>query len=158
MVRTFVPQTRARAPKRTIERRMSILNIALSGAEQDFILHTVEDTETLVRTLLDLRVLPIADTLPADAFGLLLEVQPNGVSVALAPAAGSNDLDNATPEQEIARWAHVGGQGSEDHFALKADIKAQRKLKTNDTLNLRVKSDASGDWHLVGIIYQWFKQ
>ena len=112
MVRTFVPKTISRGPKRPVERRMSIINIVLSGAEQDFILHTVEDTETLVRTLLDMRVLPIADTLPADAFGLLLEVQPNGVPVALAPAAGSNDLDNATPEQEIARWAHVGGPRS----------------------------------------------
>ncbi len=147
-----------RGPKRRIERIKSTINDAGGTSAQLLTLHTAEDAKTLVRTLININFLAIGDG-NIDIFWNL-SVRPKGISV--TSVGRTQTLDDPQPITEIAGGVSViKADAANNIFEYQPtqvfDIKAQRKLKENDTLAFtHIGSDA--DYIVVAIIYQWFKE
>ena len=156
--------TKVRAPKRRIERVLNTIDVQVSDAVVIDILHTAEDTKTLVRILADLIAIP-KDMASANATPVgisMIQLEPSGVTIATPVVAEALDQDPAL--QEIMQFvygcltmADPDGAvliGQPIHF----DTKAQRKLKVGDEITLKSLSDTANSFRLFGVIYLWFKE
>ena len=89
--------------KRRVERtRSRIIDNAVSDSVESIVLHTAEDSKTLIRTWADLLVSPIDTAMATSVYlEVCLAIAPASTSVVVADTAQS--LDNDVPLQEIGR-------------------------------------------------------
>ena len=152
-----------RAPKRRIERVKARLDHSLTDTATAITLHTAEDAKTLVRALIDVEIYSVSTAKDEDTYGLFLHVAPRGQSV-IGTGALSEVLDISVPLQEICE---IQGQSLNRDAAanesmhptrIYRDIKAMRKLKTDDEIQWTDFADSNAKVRVVGIIYLWFKE
>ncbi len=150
-----------KAPKRRIERTFTRLEQTLGTSVTATIIHTAEDTKTLVRTLIQLTVFMSGDLATPIRGEIVLAVAPNGVTVVDEPNTVQS-LDNNVPLQEIARFPLLATHNATGDYVqtqfIDLDIKAMRKLKEEDQLQIRAIAASASSIRLFGIIYQWFKE
>ena len=71
-----------RAPKRRIERfRSTVVDAGVAGTETEKVLHTAEDSKTLIRALGRVKLVGIDSTVTAVNYSMILRVNPRGTSV-----------------------------------------------------------------------------
>ena len=151
-----------RAPKRRIERVKSIIvDGSVDNATETVVLHTAEDTKTLVRALGQFLISPIDTAMTAvNGFQLMLKIRPAGVSI--TNPATTQALDTPVPLQEIASWWAEGimnnANGQITTGKIEFDTKAMRKLKQNDEVVVSYLATVASDFRLRGIVYLWFKE
>ena len=149
-----------RAPKRRIERfRSTVVDAGVAGTETEKVLHTAEDSKTLIRALGRVKLVGIDSTVTAVNYSMILRVNPRGTSV--QGIASSESLDNPVAIEEIARWSGSVGydtNGVWNPDVIEFDIKAMRKLRETDEIALAYIANNSGDIKLIGDIYLWFKE
>ena len=151
-----------RAPKRRIERiKAIIVDASVDSAVETVVLHTAEDSKTLVRALGQILVSPIDTAMTAvNAMQAMLTVRPRSTSVANPSVL--QVLDDPVPLQEIASWwlevFMNNSQGQIFHDKVDFDTKAMRKLKEGDEIALAYRATVASDMRLRAIIYLWFKE
>ena len=154
--------TQPRAPKRRIERIKSVIvDASVDSAVETVVLHTAEDTKTLVRALGQFRISPIDTAMTAvNAMQLMLAIRPRSTSVVNPSVV--QVLDDNVALQEIASWwAEVfmnNSQGQIFHDKIEFDTKAMRKLKVGDEVAIAYRATVASDMRLRGIVYLWFKE
>jgi len=151
------------AAKRRIERRKASTNVLTNTSTQTIILHTVEDSGTLVRVLLELGLMPVADddTDIENVVQWALGIKPVGVTVMSSGITSS--LDQVTPLAEIAKGhlqamanATTGvGMGTPTRTF---DIKAMRKLVKGDLIVLNHTALESSNCRMPMLAYMWIKE
>ena len=165
---------KTRAPRRRIERiRTQFVNKPIGTTAATIIVHTAEDSKTLVRLLIQLdlyyEVSNVADL--SDSVDLVLNLQPTGVGVVGATLGGG--VDQVIPIQEIARWGKrvIATKGAlsgtsatetqvwQNYPTIHADISAMRKMKENDIIALGIVAGTNDNSVKIdGNIYAWFKE
>ena len=148
--------------KRRIERIMSrVVQTGLGTSEANIVLHTAEDSKTLVRILMRAKAYATGDIATPVRGEWLLAVAPNGTGVTAA-ASTSQDLDNPVPLQEIARgpmvWCHNATGDYAFMDTVELDTKAMRKLKENDVIELSLISNTASSLYFTAVVYLWFKE
>ena len=143
----------SRAPRRPIETIWSTISHFVMIATTDYVLHTAEDRETLVRAIIDLKHthLFMADEL----IMLLLEVAPKAVPIGTSTKVES--LDNPRPMQQI--WGTLENS-AEDKETQKVfvDLASMRKLQKGDQIILRDATVQDNGYRLTGRITLFFKE
>ncbi len=158
---------RTRAPRRRIERiATQVVQNSMPTAGKTIVIHTAEDSKTLVRILADLYLGYLVNNIDDryDTVDLVLSIQPIGVQV--APGSLSAVADRVVGTPEIARWTvpvKVVSRGTDGFWQfmphIHADISAMRKMKETDKLVLSViASTNDNEVKLDGNIYAWFKE
>ena len=150
---------RTRAPKRKITRVRSRIDHIITAAQLNSILHTSEDPETLVRTIVDLQLMgTTAIDVDVDDFDLLIHVAPSGTKTAspvitelLDTAENINTLFRSTPQVRI-------GASGNTLMEIKADLRNMRKLRELDTIVLSTIASSDSKYWLKGYIIQFFKE
>ena len=147
--------------KRRIERRFSRVFVTALGTTQDNrVLHTAEDSKTLVRTIIKLWV--VCDIATAGQYRLdqLLSIAPGGVLV--ANPSISIALDQ--PERKQVLWREFplfdvrSDVGTILSLLLYADLKSMRKMVEGDTIVLSSLATVDSSFEVSGIIVQFFKE
>ena len=147
--------------KRRIERFMSIIRTVPSTTEGNLDLHVAEDSKTLVRCMLSLKVFRVAASTAGVSArtGMLVHVRPKGVSVYAASITST--LDVPTGREEIARWITADtiktAVGQYVSHVWEMDTKAMRKLAENDKITLSTLGSNS-EHEVIGVVYLWFKE
>ena len=148
---------RRQFPKRTVERVRSRIKHSIGTSVGTDVLHTCSESETLIRTIIDLYYLNDGGT-AGNTYdcGLQIELAPAGISID-SPAVSGEDLDQALPKTTI--WEHniTGVSGMERPIPIFRDLKSQRKLKKTDQIRLETIGEVSSQGELVGHITQFFK-
>ncbi|MFQ1006549.1 hypothetical protein [Gilliamella sp. CG22] len=115
------------------------------------ILHTVEDRETLVRTIIQLSLAGNA----AGVISLAIQILPGGT--AIANPSTTEDLDN--PGIRNLLWQYTCGvtAGMVEPLAINVDLKSMRKLSITDKIVLITRSSVDTSSDIAGVITQFFK-
>lgn len=142
-----------RAPKRMIERVNSRLNHTMTNAAATKTLHTVEDRKTLVRSILQLEIVP--NSTPG-TYTLVLERLPRANSVGTPGTAES--LDSDMIKEQL--WSFTGGFNatSTEPKEIFVDLGSMRKLDPGDTVVLKTITDAANMCDCMGNITLFFKE
>ncbi len=142
-----------RAAKRRIETVYSRVSHLSQVAITDTILHTAEDTKTLVRTVLQLTA--NHKMAAQENISLALQHQPNGVEVTGLGIAES--LDQTRPKALL--W--VGMKSSDqngDVLEFVLDSSGMRKLQEGDTIVLKDVTVQANGYHIAGTVTLFFKE
>ena len=151
-----------RAPKRRVERFFNLIRQVPSTGTTHHVLHTAEDSKTLVRMLIALCVYRTAGASAGFTArtGALIHIRPQGVAI-YGPSIVSI-TDQIVGREEIARFfcgdTLKTAIGFYPPVLWEADIKAMRKLKENDEIVFSSIADDSGESEINGTIYLWFKE
>ena len=146
-----------RAPKRAIIRIHSrVVDASILGSVETLELFAPPAPMTLVRMLVDIYFTAIDVAMATPVRGeAVISIRPGGTSVILPATSGS--LGNVVNPLEIARKTFVAMQNDTNGIILsthwEADIKAMRKLRTNDQLHLSYIADVASDIKMAGNIY-----
>lgn len=140
-------------PKRHIERVGNNIDDNITNSTTNIILHTCEDRETLVRTIIQLDV---GYQNPGD-YALVIAREPQGTAV-IAPGVGQS-LDIPMVKEEI--WTYMGrapqtADQSVQHITV--DLKSMRKLDVGDEITLRHLGSVQDCALLVGRVTLFFKE
>ncbi len=123
-------------------------------------IHTVTDTETLVRTIIQLVVNAISATGVNHEFHMLIGIAPAGTKIT-APVI-TQILDGDSPLTLL--WEYSGAINVETvagfafPLVIDVDLKGMRKLKPGDLIFLRHICNVSSGMDVKGHITQFFKQ
>ena len=148
-------------PKRRIERVINqVVTTSFANTLATAILHTCEDSKTLVRMIIKLRVVPLGTT-AGDVRALgLISVAPGGTSVNVLVSTQS--LDTPARKQELWRDTTVYDIRSDIGVIMPtkwdSDIKSMRKLTENDEITLQLIASSVQTWSLIGVIVLFFKE
>lgn len=122
-------------------------------AATEYVLHTSEDRETLVRAILDLYC--THKFAAQENCVLLLEVAPNANVVGTSTKVES--LDNARPMQQI--WGALVGSGNlEETVHVQVDLSSMRKMQKGDQIVFRDSTVQENGYHISGRITLFFKE
>lgn len=141
------------APRRQIERVYSEVYSQATNSNTAVVLHTVEDSKTLIR--LKGHISCMHDDATDETLWMVIHVKPNGVAV-VTPATGA-DLDNDVPEQELVRCTFQSKTDG-DRSVWEFDSKGMRKLKAGDQITLTHQAGGVDAWFVAGPVYMWFKE
>lgn len=140
-------------PKRRIEKVHGYINDTATTTSTDMVLHTVEDRKTLVRAIINLRVVWLSG---AVGYNVVLSRAPGGTVVVNA-VTGEN-LDNDTPNELIAMESGQFLANSVDAQYIQWDIKGMRKLQPGDTLVMSHKANIASGCTITGSYVLIFKE
>ena len=143
-------------PKRRIEKVHSIVSQALTDGLTFDIVHTAEDSKTLVRSILTVEVIGVLAS--NNSFSGALAIKPQGIRV-ITPAAAES-LDNPEPKEVIVRLGGFLMDNSNNTRVSRYefDLKGQRKLRPGDELELICISDANASGVLRADCTLFFKE
>lgn len=139
-------------PKRRVSRVNSAITSQMTGSVINKVLHTAEDPETLVRTIIQLNVTPNE----ADGvFACTIAVEPSGTAV-VSPATGEALDQNPS---KLLIWEYQGAvhDTTTEIQHIDVDLSSMRKLTEGDEVVLRMNG-TSAALTLVGLITQFFKE
>ena len=145
------------APKREVYKVISIVDASLGTSSANIVLHTAEESETLVRTIFDLTF--NSGSAAGSEYGFIYQRAPNGNVI--AGAGHDQNLDDYVQDFDIMR--HNGMIGTvttinapKDRHLFR-DLKSQRKLEKDDTLVLSHVAEVASNIKMYGIITMFFK-
>lgn len=149
-----------RAPKRRIERIHCDIATTLSTGVTELVLHTVEDSKTLVRVVADL--IQYSESNAGTRSKVSLQVQPGSVVVRNPIISQQLDVNApATMLFEFPMYSYGDTTSATapaiviDH--IQRDSKAMRKLKAGDEIAMRtIGSSVNGI--ITGTVELWFKE
>ncbi len=147
-----------RAPRRSIEKvDNTIVDPAVTQAVVETILHTADESETLVRTIVDLNVLAILD--PLAVFSFNIQVAPKGTIVSTPSTAQSLDRRQTT-EDILNGMTNTGGiiAAAPGHRRFQIDSSGMRKLKRGDKIVMQTTSNPTLSHAICGTIKLFFKE
>lgn len=152
--------TVSRAPKRRIEKIRNRINLTMTASSANVVLHSAEDSKTLVRTIIDLMVMYVGTSASFQDWQMLIQ-RAEGNSATLG-AIASQDLDK--PATNALIWEvsganfHRSDVGAEPYFRVQADIKGMRKMKETDSILLSHIASEASVFVVTGQITQFFKE
>ena len=153
-------QFRRVGPKRQVARiRTKIVDSSVSSSEENVIVHTALQKETLVRTIIQLNALLIKPAAGASFLDILLELAPGGNSVegpGLSAVGDDSEGKNAL-WRYFTHAEHRSDIGVIMPIEIRADIQGMRKLDKDDVVQLSYLGSVAGDWGLTGYIIQFYK-
>jgi len=148
------------APKRRIERIRSRINDIIANTANTEILHTAEDAKTLVRTIIDLKVVLSSAAVSTFVYNMIIQLQPAGVQI--LPPSVAQALDVPLPinviweESGVDNVETVVGEYNIQHIQI--DLKSQRKMKEGDTITWAHIANAAAAYTVAGVIVLFFKE
>ena len=148
------------APKRRIERIRSRINDLIITSVSDLTLHSAEDAKTLVRTIIDLKIVLQSAAVATFVWDLIIQLAPAGVQI-VAPNVGQS-LDASLPINVI--WEDAGVDnvetvvGEYNILHIQVDLKSQRKMKEGDLITLSHIANTANAFAIVGHIILFFKE
>lgn len=140
----------SRGPKRHIEKVISQVHSEITNATTNVILHTSEDSKTLVRIRISGNILGKA----TGNYGWIVGIEPNGTAIE-APYAASQ-LDKDEGPLVILRGAGVSDADSDQ--MIDVDSKGMRKIKTGDEIVFRHLGDGASIADIGALVTLWFKE
>ncbi len=158
-------RSRRAGPRRIMARARYRLSETITNAVDTLIMFTADDDLTVVRILVDIKVVGASASENCN-YDMVLAKAPRGTSVISNPAIGSANpyaTDLYTPMEEIARFAGqlrtrgAGIEASPMHNE-KHDLKGQRKLKRGDELVLYSITDQVNAIFITGYVTMFFKR
>ncbi len=151
---------RTRAAKRTVIRIRNRLDDTIGTTIATLALHTSTSAETLVRTIVDLKVVPISATAVDHEYHMLIEREPGG-QVQQTPS-NSQELDAVARESLI--WEDSGVYtletvaGIVPPIHIKADLKSMRKMKPGDVTGMRHIGNLASTYTMKGTVTLFYKK
>ncbi len=147
-----------RAPKRRIEKVRNRLNFTATNSHENRVIHTAEDSKTLVRMIVRLEVQK-AITAVADMH-LLFQLAPGGIFTITPTISQVLDVpaSNMLLTEASFRANVVTAIGEAPIIVYTLDSKAMRKLKENDTIMLSTLCDVASAFGVVGHVTLFFKE
>ena len=128
------------------------INHNSTNAQNTAILHTAEDPETLVRSIIQLSVVPVA----AGVTAIGLMVQPNGVAVG---GIGTAEVLDQPAARQVMMIHTVGIVApGQIPVSIDLDLRGMRKLQPEDEIVLVDLSDAVDTSTIVGTVTLFFKE
>lgn len=124
------------APKRRIEKVYSQVVNTVTNSTTSLVLHTAEDSKTLVRIIMDGVWTPIT----GGAFGWVVAIEPTGTSV-ISPGSGTQ-LDQDMSNLLLLKGCAGFGTGVEN-LPVHIDSAGMRKLQTGDEIVFRHLADTA---------------
>lgn len=132
--------TRGQGPRRRTEKIIGVFNDTATTSSGDIVLHTAEDSKTLVRAIITIRSVAVSG---APTYNYTLQRAPNSTSV--YNAITGNDLDKPTSDEHVAHVTGLFLANSTEPMTDVIDTKSMRKMSEADTLVLSHKANvASG--------------
>jgi len=143
-----------RAPRRAVYKVTAHMNTTAMAASISKILHTSEESETLVRVIVDLHSVHVLAT--EDPVGYLMQVTDQGtLTVAAIPL--TELLDDSRGRSWYWNYLSSGKiDGEVDHVF--ADISGMRKMKKGDTVDFMYGGGNDNSWEINGVITMFFKE
>ena len=140
------------APRRLIKKVCNRLDFASTNGAAEIILHQIERSETLVRTIIQLEVYTAVG---GNEVTLALLHEPRGITVITISEA--QELDQAMSKVEL--WYHRCGQGDVYQVTqIMVDLKSMRKVEEGDQIVLRHIDSGANAHRIVGVVTLFFKQ
>ena len=138
--------------KRVIKKIGNRFNQQFTNAESDYILHQIEDRETLVRTIIQLSIKNVINN---SNITLGLFHEPRGITV--QNVSETHELDQVLNKVEL--WMYRGGQRqSNEVVEVFVDLKSMRKCETGDQITLRGIASTANSIDIIGSITLFFKE
>ena len=138
--------------KRPVKRIGNTLDVAMTNAEVETVLHQVEDRETLVRVIIQLNIRNVINNAQ---FTIAVFHEPRGITV--QNVSDAQELDEVL--SKVLLWKWRGGQlqsiGVTEVFV---DLKSMRKVETGDQITMRSIADSANSGTILGIITLFFKE
>ena len=149
-----------RTPKRRVESFFSKINTTITTSATSNILHSAEDSKTLVRTIIQLFITRLDAALSPAFFNLQLIHEPQGANIVTGAVAAA--LDSVKPTGLL--WNFNGHADRESAIGetvaqrVEVDLKSMRKMKEGDTMVLQTIGDVASSFTISGSITQFFKE
>ena len=149
-----------RAPRRRVESFFSKINTTITTSATSNILHSAEDSKTLVRSIINLTLTRLDGALSPAFFNLQIVHEPQGANIVTGGVAAA--LDAIRPTGLV--WDFVGHADRESAigetvaYRIDVDLKSMRKMKEGDTMVLQTIGDVAASFTISGSITQFFKE
>lgn len=124
--------SRGRGAKRRIEKVVGHWNDTITNSINNVVLHTAEDSKTLVRLIVQWDAVWGAG---APTYQVTIGKEPGGTAV-VGPGTG-DDLDNDAPEELLLQHTGLFVSSSVEPHHVAYDLKGMRKLKPGDEIVMR---------------------
>ncbi len=146
-----------RAPRRPIEKvnNVVVVNPVTQAVIED-ILHTADESETLVRAIVDMTVLSILE--PTSVFSWTIQIAPKGTIISTPTTGESLDAPMANEDVLGGTMNMAGAGGIAMNREIKVDSSGMRKLKRGDQIVLQTTSNPTNSVALAGTIKLFFKE
>ena len=142
-------------PRRDIEKSRSIIYTSpVTQAVISKILHTCDDAETLIRTIVDLAAVHILATV--DRFAWTIQHVPKGGTPITTPTTVES-LDASQSTVQILA-GNVMSKIDGELIRFQVDSAGMRKLKKHDTISLCTTALADVSYELHGSVILFFKE
>ncbi len=153
MARMTPRQMGYRAPRRRIEKVWNRINHVVTNTISVVVLHTVEDSKTLVRSIVQLSVI---NESVAGFMDINISVAPKATTI--AGCSTSEVLDQDDSKHTLLRW-FIGQKASAlEEKRIEAESKGMRKLQPGDQIILQDKGSAANIATLLGYVQFFFKE
>ncbi len=144
-------------PKRPIDQ--SLINVVINNIDTSQINKTVRTAgmaETLIRIIIEGQVIRGTTALDTRVLLALVKV-PDGRTASTMVITDLGTL--YAPEQDVLWFRHISIKSDTDQaYELYKDIKAMRKLKKNDTIQLIAQASGSNVASFGATVRFWYKQ
>ena len=147
-----------RSIRRRIEKVHNRINHSVQAAAAPLVLHTALDSETIVRTIIQMTVAPTTIAGPTSIVGMQMEHQQNAVEVRGLGVVEAVDV--AETKGRLWEDIQVLPQAIADGFTtrLEVDNRGMRKLEPGDTIVWKDQCTANDDVHIAGTVELFFKE
>ncbi len=146
-----------RAPRRSIEKvdNVVVINPVTQAVIED-VLHTADESETLVRTIVDLSLLSLLD--PVSVVSYSIQVAPKGTVVSTPTTGESLDREQANTDILNGTVNLQGASPAGDVRHIQIDSSGMRKLKRGDQIMLQTTCNPTNSVAIAGTIKMFFKE
>lgn len=129
---------------------------AVTQAVIEDILHTAEEAETLVRTIVDFHVEGLLD--PLAVFSWTIQVAPKGTIISTPTTGESLDREQANTDILNGSCSVRQAVNASVYRRFQVDSSGMRKLKRGDEIVLQTTSNPTNSCALHGTVKHFFKQ
>ena len=153
---------RRTAPRRRIERIKTVLDDSVNTTKTTIGLHTIDDTGTLIRILIDGTISNRQLLTGGCTMAWLIATYPGGTEVVSSGAGGAGGEVDVGLNELFGGSRSVNRVASDDlmhQVDWLRDVSIKRKLKKGDEIKLTFQqSNGNTAWYLSGWFYLWFKE
>ena len=146
--------------KRRIEKVRNMINDVITNSQSNLVLHTAEDAKTLVRTIIDLKLVRIDDGAVTAIYHQIIQRAEAGTTIFNPSTTQFLDAPAATAliweDAGVANIITAAGDMNVIH--IQVDTKGMRKMKENDTIVLSHLATVASAFQVSGNITLFFKE